>query len=374
MTLIPFDLTNEELQKVNPCLLVTPSHKLIPSTAPNWECQPHEVKVHIKCTGICGSDIHLWKSGHIGDLVVTDNLILGHETSGVITDIGSKVTEDFQVGDRVAIEPQDPCGKCYLCMDGHYNLCQNVKFLGVPPTNGSMQRYLCIDHRFVHKLPDNMSYEQGALTEVLSVAMHGIRKAGGIQPGRPCMISGCGPIGLATLLLADVSGAFPIVVSDISEARLEFAKEIVPSVRTYKSDPKFSAKENADNIRSLYGNKEYIMPSVVFECTGNSLCINTSCYVVRRNGVLTILGVSGKNELDGFPFMTLSLGEVDVRFINRYTDTWPAVINLISSGKLNVDKFVTHRFPLTEAKEALNTVVDSQIPTIKVMVMDDVDF
>lgn len=361
----------ETLPVSNPCLIVTPDHKLIAGNAPIPQCQPNQVKIHIKCTGICGSDIHLWKEGGIGDLVVTENLVLGHETAGQVIEVGREVTNDIKVGDRVAIEPQVPCGKCYLCLDGHYNLCEDVAFLGVPPTNGSMQRYLCTDPNFVHKLPDNMSYEQGALSEIVSVAFHGIRKAGGLNPGEPCMIAGCGPIGLATLLLADVSGAYPIVVSDISDERLEFAKTLVPSVMTYKNDTSISPKKNAKNIRKMFGTTEYVMPPVVLECTGFASSINSCCYVVRRNGVLTILGVSGKNELDGFPFMPLSLGEVDVRFINRYTDTWPAVINLISSGKINVDKFVTHVFQLEEAAKALECVVDRNVPTIKVMIKDD---
>lgn len=373
MTPVQQNLDCERPHLSNPCLIITPDHKVFSGEAPIPTCKPNQVKIHIKCTGICGSDIHLWKDGGIGDLVVTENLVLGHEASGQIIEIGSEVTQDVSVGDRVAIEPQVPCGKCYLCLDGHYNLCTDVDFLGVPPTNGSMQRFLCTDAKFVHKLPDSMSYEQGALAEVVSVACHGVRKAGGLKPGNPCMIAGCGPIGLATLLIADVSGAFPIVVSDICEERLNFAKELIPSVKTYKNDINLKPKENAANIRKLFGTTEYVMPPVVLECTGFASSINTCCYVVRRNGVLTILGVSGNNELDGFPFMPLSLGEVDVRFINRYTDTWPAVINLIASGKINVDKFVSHTFLLENAPKALECVVDSKIPSIKVMIKDDID-
>lgn len=112
------------------------------------------------------------------------------------------------------------------------------------------------------------------------------------------------------------------------------------------------------------------MPPVILECTSFSLSINSCCYVIRRNGVSTILGVSDKNKIDVFPLMPLSLGEVDVRFINRYTDSWPTVINLISSGKINVNKFVTHVFLLEEATKALECVVDQKIPTIKVVIKD----
>lgn len=370
MTPVQLDVQAQESPQ-NPCLVVTPTHKIFSATAPISSCQPHEVKIHIKSTGICGTDIHYWKHGRVGDLALEKNLILGHETAGQIVQVGSAVRKSLKVGDRVAIEPQVPCGECYLCMDGHYNLCQSVSFLGVPPTNGSMQRYLCTDARFVHIIPDNMSYEEGALVEVFSVAWHGIRKAGGITPGKPCMVAGCGPIGLATLMIADVAGAYPIVATDISEERLGFAKTLIPSLRTYCSDTSLSIHENAMKIRSLFGNSEYVMPPVVLECTGVASSINTSCYVVRRNGIVTILGVSCKNELDGFPFMPLSFGEVDIRFINRYADSWPAVINLISSGKLDASKLISHRFNLEEATKAFECVVDPTRPSIKVMIVDN---
>lgn len=342
-------------------------------------CGADEVLVHVKCTGVCGSDIHLWKHGHIGDLTITEDLIIGHECAGQVLQVGLNVGKELKVGDKVAIEPQVPCGKCFLCVEGDYNLCSNVDFFGIPgmpgrePSyNGSMQRYRTVKAQFAHKIPDTMTYEEGALVEVFSVAYHGIEKAGGLELGKPCMVAGCGPIGLATIVLADAAGAYPIVVTDVSESRLKFAKELVPTLKTYQIQTKLDAKENATEIRKLFGTEEAEMPPYVLECTGVESSINTCCYVTRRRGCLTILGVCAKNEINNFPFMPLSFGEVEVRFINRYKNSWPPVINLIGLGKIDVKKFVTHKFSLENAAQALHAVVDPNMDTIKVMVVDDV--
>ncbi|EGV63728.1 sorbitol dehydrogenase [Yamadazyma tenuis] len=359
----------------NPCLMVGPGYTLKTGEAPIHPLKPTEVRLQVKCTGICGSDIHLWKKGGIGDLVITEDLIIGHEASGQILEIGSQVSNTtLKVGDRVAIEPQVPCGSCYLCMNGNYNLCESVDFLGMPPTNGSIQRFLNLDSKFVHKLPEGVSYEEGALAEVVSVGYHGIEKAGGLPLGKPAMVAGCGPIGLATLLLADISGAYPIVATDVNAERLEFAKKLVPGVFTYQINPSLTTKENAAAIRKIFGETEYQMPSTVLECTGVASSINTCGYTVRRNGKLVIVGVSSSNEIDAFPFMPLSFGEVDVKFVNRYHDSWPPVLNLIQSGKLKkINEFITHKVKLEDAAQAPAIVFDPKTPSMKVFVVDEME-
>lgn len=362
----------------NTCLKLTKECQLVvDDQAPFPECGPDDILVHVKSTGICGSDIHLWKEGGIGDLRVTEDLILGHECAGQVMHIGANVTKNISVGDKVAIEPQLPCGVCYLCRQGDYNLCLDVDFIGIPgmpgrdpSIHGSMQRYITVKPQNAHKIPDTMSYAEGALVEVFSVAYHGIEKADGLEPGKPCFIAGCGPIGLATIMLADAVGAYPIVVSDISEHRLSLIRQLVPRVSTYRVNPKLGAKESAAEIRKLFGSEEWEMPPYVLECTGIESSINTCCYVTRRAGSLVILGVSNKNEINNFPFMPLSFGEVSVKFINRYKASWPPVINLLASGKIDAKQLVSHRFALEDAVEAFKTVADPTINSVKVVVED----
>lgn len=351
----------------NPSVQVTLDHRIEVQENQIPELKPGEVLINPRATGICGSDIHLWKHGQIGELKLHGNLVLGHEASGDIVGIGDGVT-NVKIGDKVAIEPGVPCRECFLCRQGDYNLCQEVKFIGIYPHSGSMQRYLVHDARYVFKLPDGMSYAQGALVEPVSVAYHGVTRAN-LVLGHGVLIAGAGPIGLVTLLLAKASGCTPIVISDLSEERLKFAKKLVPEVVAYKVNTKISPQENAMEIRKIFGPNEENSPSRVLECTGVESSIITGAYVTKRSGVLMIIGV-GKDTINNFPFMHLSFAEIDVRFINRYHDTWPTVIKMISNKIINVDSLVTHKFPLKRAAEAIALAGDPSKGSIKVIVED----
>ncbi|CUM63860.1 uncharacterized protein PRCAT00001448001 [Priceomyces carsonii] len=327
-----------------------------------------QVLIHVRATGICGSDIHFWKTGAIGELKVLGNCTLGHEAAGDIVGVGEGV-RDVQVGDRVAIEPGIPCGNCFLCTGGNYNLCKDVQFIGVYPYHGSMQKYLIHDAKFIHKLPDKLSYEEGALAEPVSVAYHGIQRAE-LELGSGVFIAGAGPIGLAALLLASSLGACPIVISDVNASRLEFAKRLVPSVKTYQINPKIKDTENAAEIRKCFGKDEIDAPAFTLECTGIESSIITGAYVTRRSGTLTLIGV-GKDTINNFPFMHLSLAEIDVKFINRYHDSWPIVIKLMDQGIIDVRPLITHRFSLSESITAMNVASDPSVHSIKVIIEDN---
>lgn len=181
------------VESFNPCLKVTAQKTIKLSTSPVREPAHDEVLLHIKCTGVCGSDIHFWHNGGIGPLRVLSDCILGHEASGQVLRVGSSV-KNLVPGDRVAIEPGVPCGECFLCKDGRYNLCEAVAFSGVWPFEGTLQRFKCHPARWVHKMPDNLTWSQGALLEPLSVVMHGIQETG-LALGKGCAIHGAGPIG-----------------------------------------------------------------------------------------------------------------------------------------------------------------------------------
>lgn len=353
----------------NPSLQCTPDHQIhVRQNNDIPRLREGEVLVHPRVTGICGSDVHFFKHGKIGTLVIREDCVLGHESAGDILAVGPGVT-NVKPGDRVAIEPQMPCLKCFLCMQGDYNLCEDVRFIGTPPYQGAIQRYLVHDARFVHKLPDSMTYEQGAIVEPVSVGYHGVTRAQ-IAVGEAVCIAGAGPIGLVTLLLARASGATPIVITDLSEERLKFAKTLVSDAITYKIDTKKSERENGLCIKKLFGETEYQAPPKVLECTGVESSINTMAYVVRRSGLLLVIGV-GRDFISNLPFMHLSLAEIDLKFINRYHDSWPTVIKLIHSGRIKVESLVTHKFKLEEADKALKLASDPRNGSIKVLVTDD---
>ncbi|KAL1965273.1 hypothetical protein VTN77DRAFT_5875 [Rasamsonia byssochlamydoides] len=366
--------TNNTIHKPlpNPSLQVTADHNIKQVDAPVYAPGRGEVVLQIKATGICGSDIHFWKTGRIGSLIFEGDCIIGHEAAGVVLQCGEGVS-NLKPGDRVAIEPGVPCGVCFLCRDGRYNLCEDVQFAGVYPYHGTMQRYKVHPARWLHKLPDNISFAEGALLEPLSVVMNGIRTAG-LSLGRGVLVCGAGPIGLIALAAARASGAHPIVITDLEPSRLAFAKDFVPSCIPYQIDQSLDAEGNAKAIRALFGadSDEYFAPQTVLECTGVESSVCTAAYAARRGGTVVVIGV-GKSIMNNLPFMHLSLAEIDLKFINRYRDTWPPAIACLSGGILDLKKLVTHTFPLERAVEALHLCSDPRNGSIKVLVVDDVE-
>ncbi|KAK6386308.1 hypothetical protein LTS17_001883 [Exophiala oligosperma] len=372
----------------NPSLYVTPDHDVRVEESPIPPPSPTEVLIHVRATGICGSDLHLWHRGAIGPLTVDHAHILGHEASGVVLETGSAVGH-LKPGDRVAIEPQLPCHTCFLCTSGKYNLCESVRFLGVC-NGGTIRRFMTHEARYCHKIPDAMTFVQGALLEPLSVNLHAIRQCGGsVSIGKSVLICGAGPIGLIALASVRASGAWPIVITDIEESRLDFARKFVPGVKTYlvrqqHQQPSKTALECAEEIRLLFGcsgtrdvergipeENEYNAPSTVMECTGIESSVITAAYACRRSGIVMVIGV-GRSLMDRLPFMHLSLAEIQLRFMNRYNDTWPAGINALSDKHvLDLDALVTHKFPLERATEAMKLCADRSQSSIKVMIVDD---
>ncbi|KAF4450772.1 alcohol dehydrogenase [Fusarium albosuccineum] len=354
----------------NPSLQVTADHNLKRVDAPVYAPKAGEVLLHIKATGICGSDVHFWKTGCIGSLVFEGDCIIGHEAAGIVIRCGEGV-KDLKPGDRVAVEPGVPCGNCFLCLDGRYNLCEDVQFAGVYPYAGTLQRYKVHPAKWLHKLPDNVSFAEGALLEPLSVVLHGINSAP-ITLGTPVVVCGAGPIGLLALSAARASGAWPLVITDVEPKRLAFAKELVPSAMTYQVDITKTAEENGKAVRKLFGESEYVQPRVALECTGVESSVCSAAFMVRRGGILMVVGV-GKSVMHNLPFMHLSLAEIQLRFINRYKDTWPAGIACIEGGLVDVKKLVSHVFPLEEALEGLTLSSDPKNGCIKVQIVDETE-
>lgn len=294
-------------------------------------------------------------------MVVRDDHILGHESAGEIIAVHPSV-KSLKIGDRVAIEPNIPCFACEPCLTGRYNGCENVLFLSTPPVAGLLRRYVNHPAVWCHKLPDTMTYEDGALLEPLSVALAGMQRAG-VRLGDPVVVCGAGPIGLVTLLCCRAAGAHPLVITDIDEGRLKFAQELVPSVRTHKVEFSHSPE---DFQRLVVEKMDGIEPAVVMECTGVESSISSAIHAVKFGGKVFVIGV-GKDEIK-IPFMRLSVKEVDLQFQYRYSNTWPRAIRLVSSGLVDMRKLVTHRYKLEDAIEAFKTAADPKTGAIKVQI------
>lgn len=375
--------------KPNIGVYTNPNHDLwISEAGPNAETIPSgqdlkegEVTIAIRSTGICGyvipvsavtcslmkptdklldsSDVHFWHQGCIGPLIVRGDHILGHESAGEIIAAHPSVTS-LKIGDRVAIEPNVPCFTCEPCRHGRYNGCQNDKFLSTPPDHGLLRRYVNHPAVWCHKIGD-MSYEHGAMLEPLSVALAGMQRAK-MQLGDPVLVCGAGPIGLITMLCVAAAGAAPLVITDISESRLAFAKELCPRVITHKVE-RLSPEEGGKAIVAAFGGIE---PAVTMECTGVESSIASAVWASKFGGKVFIIGV-GKDEIN-FPFMRASVREIDIQLQYRYSNTWPRAIRLVESGLIDLSKLVTHRFPLEDAIKAFETSADPKSGAIKVQI------
>jgi L-iditol 2-dehydrogenase len=342
-------------------LWVAPAEPSVESLQSGSTLKPGEVTIAIKSTGICGSDVHFWHAGCIGPMIVKDDHILGHESAGQVIATHPSV-QDLKVGDRVAIEPNIPCHACEPCLTGRYNGCPNVDFLSTPPVPGLLRRYVNHPAVWCHKLPDNLSYEDGAMLEPLSVALAGIARAG-VRLGDAALVCGAGPIGLVTGLCLRAAGCEPLIITDIDAGRLDFAAQTIPGVKTMKVEMGQTAEAFAEQVIELMDGEE---PSVALECTGVESSIAGAIQTVKFGGTVFVIGV-GKNEIK-IPFMRLSTREVDLKFQYRYCNTWPRAIRLLKSGLVDLKKLITHRYPLDDAIEAFKTAADPKTGAIKVQI------
>ena len=227
------------------------------------------------CVGICGSDVHYLVNGRIGDLIVKKPMVIGHEASGVISKVGKNV-KTLNVGDRVAIEPGHGCRRCDFCKEGRYNLCEDMIFCAAPPFDGNLTKFYVHPADFCYKLPDNVTMEEGALLEPLSVGVHACRRAG-VGLGSDVLILGAGPIGLVTLLTAKSMGASKIMVTDLLQNRLDMAKSLGADY-TMVIEKGMKEEEMVQKIHSLIGTA----PNKTIDCSG----AEATFWLVNRVAVL----------------------------------------------------------------------------------------
>ncbi|TKS70214.1 Sorbitol dehydrogenase [Collichthys lucidus] len=305
-----------------------------------------EVLLQMHSVGICGSDVHYWQHGRIADFVVTKPMVLGHEASGRVVKVGSAV-KHLKVGDRVAIEPGVPREMDEFFKNGRYNLSPTIFFCATPPDDGNLCRYYTHSANFCYKLPDNVTFEEGALIEPLSVGIHACRRAG-VTLGSTVLICGAGPIGLVCLLVAKAMGASKVVITDLSSERLTMAKELGADFQlTVKRGD--VPQQLAKTVEDMLGTQ----PQITIECTGVESSIQTGIYATHAGGVLVLVGLG--NEMATIPLINAAVREVDIRGVFRYCNTWPMAIAMLASGKVNVKPLVTHRFPLEQAVQAFET-------------------
>jgi L-iditol 2-dehydrogenase len=294
---------------------------------------PHEVVVEIKSVGICGSDVHYYEHGRIGDYVVNSPMVLGHESSGVIVDPGSTT---MAAGQRVAIEPGVPCGHCDQCRRGNYNLCPNVVFFATPPVDGSLARYVAVHEAFAHPVPDSLSDDAAALIEPLSVGLWANRRAG-TAIGSRVLVTGAGPIGVLCALTARAAGATWVGLADVHPARLKAAQ-------AFGVDDVIDAREQVDYAG--------FRPDVLLECSGAAPVVSTGIRALQPLGRAVLVGMGASAE-QTLPTAAIQNKELVVTGTFRYAHTYPDAIALVAAGRIDLDALVGARLPLAESETAL---------------------
>ncbi len=323
---------------------------------PTPEVGPDDVLVQIKSVGICGSDVHYWRTGAIGDFVVEAPMILGHEVAGVVAEVGANVTS-LGVGDRVALEPGVPCRRCEACKTGRYNLCPDVQFFATPPVDGAMSDYAVSPADFAYKIPDSLSLEAAALIEPLSVGIHACRR-GDLKAGQSVLITGAGPIGLTSLAAAKASGATEIFISDVRPHRLEVAKKM-------GATHTFDARDDAEAVISEATNGRGV--DLAIECAGAEAAFVSCLKAAKSGGTIVVVGL-GDDSTYSVPMVELAVKELDVKGIFRYVYTYPAAINLLTSGAVDVEAMITHHFPLSDMLTGFEYAAEGTDGAVKVMI------
>lgn len=296
---------------------------------------PGEVLVRIGSVGVCGSDVHYFRHGRIGDFVVRSPLVLGHEAGGVVTAVGAGVGHE-RVGQRVTIEPGVPCRRCAWCKRGEYNLCPDISFFATPPVDGAFAEYVAMPADFVFRIPDTISDDAAGLIEPLSVAVWANRKAR-TTAGTVVLVTGAGPVGLLVAAVARAQGAAEVIVSDVDPHRLQLASTYGATRVVDASDPDGLADVSADAL---------------IECSGAASAVTSGLRVVRGGGAAVLVGM-GAAEVS-LPVHLIQGREIRLTGTFRYAHTWPAAIALAASGAVDLDGMVTGRVGLDRVEEALD--------------------
>lgn len=314
----------------------------------------NEVLVKIENVGICGSDLHYYEKGRIGDFIVKPPFVLGHEAGGVVVEVGKEVT-NLKVGDRVALEPGKTCGKCEFCKQGKYNLCKDVVFFATPPVDGVFQEYVAHEAALCFKLPDNVSTLEGALIEPLAVGMHAAMQ-GNAHIGQTAVVTGAGCIGLVSLLALKAMGVSKVYVVDIMEKRLQKAMEL-------GADGVINGKD-VDAVEEVMKLTEGKGCDLAIETAGTEVTTRQLIKMAKKGSVIVLVGYSASGEV------TLPIGmaldkELTFKTVFRYRNIYPMAIEAVSTGKIKIKDIVTDSFELDDIKNALDSCVKNKADIVK---------
>ncbi len=306
----------------------------------------NEVLIKMKMLGVCGSDVHYYSTGQIGDQIVQYPFTVGHEGAGVIEKVGPDVT-GLRPGDRVAIEPAMPCWECDQCKSGRPHTCQKLRFLGCPQqAEGCLVEYIVVPQECCIKIPDSMSFEEAAISEPLAIGVYAIKQAGNIS-GKQIGILGSGPIGLSVLMPALSLGAEKAYVTDKIDNRLKIAKR-AGAIWTGNPDKEDIVAEITDTVPELL--------DVVFECCGDQEAIDQAICLLKPGGKLIIIGIPPTLDTWSIPVHETRVKEISIHNVRRQNHCVQTALDMITKKKFDVNIMVTHHFNFEDTKDAFDLV------------------
>lgn len=317
---------------------------------------PHDVRISIHTVGICGSDVHYYTHGAIGQFVVREPMVLGHEAAGTVIEAGSEV-KTLKVGDRVCMEPGIPDPNSRAARLGMYNLDPAVRFWATPPIHGVLRPTVIHPEAFTFKLPDNVSFAEGAMVEPLAVGMHAATKAK-IKPGDLAVVMGAGPIGMVTALAALAGGCSQVVMTDVMQPKLDLAATLGPilPVNIAKQD----LKEVIHKMTDGWG------ADIVFECSGNERAAAGVFGPLAPGGTVVFVGIP--LQPIAYDVAAAMVKEARVEQIFRYAHVYPRAIALMGSGKLDVKPLITDKFSFDESVRAFDFAVKMPPTSVKAQI------
>ncbi len=316
-----------------------------------------DVLVRVTTVGVCGSDIHYYTEGRIGDQVVKFPFLGGHEAAGVVDKVGKSVRR-VSAGDRIAIDPNLYCGQCDQCRSGRENTCRESKFLGCPgQLDGCLAEYVVIDERCCFPVPDHISAEDATLSEPLAIAVYAVDRTLG-KTGLSAGILGLGPIGLSVFHVLRARKAGRVFATDKIPARLEKAAGLKPV---------WTGNPDRSNVVDEILSREPLGLDVVYECSGDPPALAQAVQLCKPGGLLVIVGIPETDEIT-FPIHDLRRAEITIFNIRRQANCTQKAIDLIADNEVAISDMVTHRFPLDRTGEAYDLVAAYQDGVMKAMI------
>ena len=319
--------------------------------------QPDDVLVRVDSVGICGSDMHYYTTGRIGPAVIEFPFVVGHECGGTIVEVGAEV-DDLVAGQRIAIDPSIHCGKCDQCLRGRHHTCRHQRFLGCPgELSGGLAEYLVMPAQCCFPVPESMTADQAALVEPLSIAVYSQRMAAA-QDGAQIGILGCGPIGLSVLLALRATGEYSIYCSEPIEERLAAAR---------RGGAEWAGNPHKVNVVAEIAKLAPQGLDFVFECAGQQEALNQAAELLKPGGTLVIVGIP-ETDCVSMPIHTLRRKELTIRNVRRQNHCVLPAIDLLATGKIDMEQLATHHFPLAETQDAFDTVANYRDGVIKAII------